>query len=42
MATTRNRIAHKNFRLKAAKIKFAKRLMQAGFETKTIERVLMK
>jgi SOS response regulatory protein OraA/RecX len=35
-----NRIAHKHFRLNAAKIKRAQKLMQAGTETETIERAL--
>ena len=40
MGTANNRIAHKHFRLNTAKIKLAKKLMQAGTETETIERAL--
>ena len=40
MGTASNRIAHKHFRLDVAKIRLAKKLMQAGTETETIERAL--
>ena len=40
MGTASNRIAHKHFRLDIAKIRLAKKLMQAGTETETIERAL--
>ncbi len=40
MGMAGKRIAHKHFRLNAAKIKRAQRLMQAGTETETIERAL--
>jgi hypothetical protein len=40
MGTAHNRIAHKHFRLNAAKIKLAKKLMQTETETETIERAL--
>jgi SOS response regulatory protein OraA/RecX len=40
MGTADNRIAHKHFRLNAAKIKRAQKLMQTGTETETIERAL--
>ncbi len=40
MGTANNRIAHKHFRLDAAKIKRAQKVMQAGTETETIERAL--
>lgn len=39
MGATRQ-IAHKHFRLDAAKIKRAQRLLKAGTETETIERAL--
>ena len=42
MATARNRIAHKHFRLNTAKIKRAQRLLRAGTETETIDRALDK
>jgi len=40
MRTANNRIAHKHFRLNAAKIKRAQKLMHTGTETETIERAL--
>jgi SOS response regulatory protein OraA/RecX len=40
MGTANNRIAHMPFRLNAAKIKRAQKLMQAGTETETIEQAL--
>lgn len=40
MGTARNRIAHKHFRLDAAKIKRAQRLLRTGSETETIDRAL--
>jgi ribosomal protein S4 len=40
MSTARNRIAHKHFRLDAAKIKRAQRLLKTGTETETLERAL--
>lgn len=40
MSTTRNRIAHKHFRLDAAKIKRAQRLLQTGTETEAVDRAL--
>jgi hypothetical protein len=40
MRTPGNRIAHKHFRLNAAKIKCAQKLIQVGTETETIERDL--
>jgi hypothetical protein len=40
MGMASNRIAHKHFRLNAAKIKRAQRLMKTGTETETIERAL--
>ena len=40
MGTAGTRIAHKHFRLNAAKIKRAQKLMKAGTETETIERAL--
>lgn len=40
MSTTRNRIAHKHFRLDVSKIKRAQRLMKTGTETETIDRAL--
>ena len=39
MATTRTR-SHKHFRLDAAKIKHAQRVLRAGTETEAIERAL--
>ncbi len=39
-ATARNRIAHKHFRLDAAKIKRAQRLLKTATETETVERAL--
>ena len=40
MRTARNRIAHKHFRLDAAKIKRAQRLLKTGTETATVDRAL--
>jgi hypothetical protein len=40
MSTVRNRIAHKHFRLDAAKIKHAQRLLKAATETETVDRAL--
>jgi ribosomal protein S4 len=40
MRTARNRIVHKHFRLDAAKIKRAQRLLKAGTETETLDRAL--
>ncbi len=40
MGMAGNRIAHKHFRLNVAKIRLAKKLMQTGTETETIERAL--
>ncbi len=40
MSTARNRIAHKHFRLDAAKIKRAQRLLKARTETETVDRAL--
>ena len=40
MGVASNRITHKHFRLNAAKIKRAQKLMRAGTETETIERAL--
>lgn len=40
MGLASNRIAHKHFRLNVAKIRLAKKLMQTGTETETIERAL--
>jgi ribosomal protein S4 len=40
MSSARNRIAHKHFRLDAAKIKRAQKLLSAGTETETIDRAL--
>jgi hypothetical protein len=40
MGTAGSRITYKHFRLNAAKIKRAQKLMQAGTETETIERAL--
>ena len=40
MSTGTSRIAHKHFRLDAAKIKRAQRLLKAGTETETVERAL--
>ena len=39
-ATTTRARSHKHFRLNAAKIKRAQRVLQAGTETETIERAL--
>lgn len=40
MGTASTRITHKHFRLNAAKIKRAQKLMQTETETETIERAL--
>lgn len=40
MGTANNQVAHKHFRLNAAKITRAQKLMQAATETETIERAL--
>jgi hypothetical protein len=40
MSTARSRIAHKHFRLDAAKIKRAQKLLSTGTETEAIERAL--
>jgi ribosomal protein S4 len=40
VSTARNRIAHKHFRLDAAKIKRAQRLLKTGTETETVNRAL--
>ncbi len=40
MGTARNRIAHKHFRLDAAKIRRAQKVLSAGTETETIDRAL--
>ena len=40
MRTARVRIAHKHYRLDAAKIKRAQRLLRAGTETETLDRAL--
>jgi hypothetical protein len=40
MSTARNRIAHKHFRLDAAKIKRTQRLLKTSTETGTIHRAL--
>jgi ribosomal protein S4 len=40
MSTARNRIAHKHFRLDAAKIKRAHRFLKTGTETETLDRAL--
>jgi hypothetical protein len=40
MATAKNRITHKHFRLDAFKIKRAQKALQAATETETIERAL--
>ncbi len=40
MGTAGTRFTHKHFRLNAAKIKRAQKVMQAGTETETIERAL--
>ena len=40
MSTARNRIAHKHFRLDAAKIKRAQRVLKAPTETETVDRAL--
>ena len=40
MAVARGRIEHKHFRLDAAKLKRAQRLLKAGTQTETLERAL--
>lgn len=40
MGNARSRIAHKHFRLDAAKIKRAQRLLKARTETETVDRAL--
>jgi len=40
MSTARNRIAHKHFRLDAAKIKRVQRLLKTGTETEAVGRAL--
>ena len=40
MSTARNRIAHKHFRLDAAKIKRVQRLLKTGTETEAVDRAL--
>jgi len=40
MGTARNRIAHKHFRLNAAKIRRAQRVLRADTETETVDRAL--
>jgi hypothetical protein len=40
MSTARNRTAHKRFRLDAAKIKRAQRLLKASTETEAADRAL--
>lgn len=40
MGTARNRIAHKHFRLDAAKIRRAQKVLRADTETETIHRAL--
>ncbi len=40
MSTARNRIAHKHFRLDAAKIRRAQRVLKASTQTETIDRAL--
>jgi len=40
MGMASDRIAHKHFRLDVAKIRLAKKLMQTGTETETIEQAL--
>lgn len=40
MSTARNRIAHKHFRLDAAKIKRAQRFLKTGTETEAVDRAL--
>jgi hypothetical protein len=40
MSTARNRTAHKHFRLDAAKIKRAQRLLKASTETEAVDRAL--
>lgn len=40
MAASRNRIAHKHFRLDATKIKRAQKLLCVGTETEAVDRAL--
>jgi hypothetical protein len=40
MATAKNHIIHKHFRLDAAKLKRAQKLLEATTETETVERAL--
>jgi len=40
MNSARSRVAHKHFRLNAAKIRRAQKLLQARTETETLERAL--
>ncbi len=40
MGTVRNRIVHKHFRLDAAKIRRAQRVLRADTETQTIDQAL--
>ena len=40
MGTARNRIVHKHFRLDAAKIRRAQRVLRADTETQTIDQAL--
>ncbi len=40
MSRARNRITHKHFRLDAAKIKRAQRLLKTGTETETVDLAL--
>lgn len=40
MATPKNRVAHKHFRLNAAKIRRAQRALRTDTETETIDRAL--
>lgn len=40
MATTKNRIMHKHFRLDSTKLKRAQKVLEAATETETVERAL--
>jgi hypothetical protein len=40
MATAKNRIIHKHFRLDAVKLKHAQKVLEATTETETVERAL--
>ena len=42
MSTARNRFAHKHFRLDAAKIKRAQRLLRTGTETEAVSVAVFK